>query len=69
MHGPTCILWAKLTRFSLKCNWTALGLSPTETRLHVPSVSPFQTANVGVFAPDHVFQIAAAQGGLLVIAK
>eukprot|EP01052_Picozoa_sp_SAG31_P045808 SAG31_NODE_8519_length_1437_cov_1.297459_1_plen_157_part_00 len=54
---------------TIDCNWTALGLSPTETKLHVPSVPPFQTANVGVFAPDHVFQIAAAQGGLLVIAK
>ena len=57
------------TSLSLACNWTALGLSPTTTKLHVPQVLPFQTENVGMFDPDHVFRISAAQGGLLVIAK
>ena len=57
------------TPLSLACNWTALGLSPPTTKLHVPQVLPFQTENVGVFNPDHVFQISAAQCGLLVIAK
>jgi hypothetical protein len=54
---------------SLTCNWTALGLSPTATKLHVPQLLPFQTQNVGVFDTDHVFQISSAQGGLLVIVK
>ena len=53
---------------SLECNWTALGLKPT-AKLHVPSLPPFQIHNVGVFAPDHVFEITAAQGGLLAILK
>eukprot|EP01050_Picozoa_sp_SAG11_P004901 SAG11_NODE_326_length_10708_cov_6.937035_2_plen_193_part_00 len=54
---------------SLQCNWTALGLSPTGTQLHVPMVPPFQLQNVGVFASNNSFEIAAVQGGLLVIVK
>jgi hypothetical protein len=54
---------------SLQCNWTALGLSPTTAKLHVPAVPPFQTQNTGVFSVDHVFEISASQGGLIVVIK
>lgn len=57
------------TPLSFTWNWTALGLSPSTTKLHVPLVAPFQTQNVGVFSVDHVFNISATQGGLLLIAK
>ena len=52
---------------TLSCNWTALGLSASSAKLHVPSLPPFQTENVGVFAVGHAFNISATQGGLLVI--
>ena len=56
------------TKLSMQCNWTALGLPPT-AKLHVPAVPPFQTENVGIFPADHVFEITALQGGLLVVVK
>ena len=54
---------------SFAFNWTALGLSSTTTKLHVPLVAPFQTQNAGVFPTNQVFSISATQGGLLLIAK
>ena len=77
-HKPAALIvmadWSddlsnRTTMLSLTFNWTALGLLPDTTKLHVPLVEPFQTENVGVFSTDHVFNISATQGGLLLIAK
>ena len=54
------------TNVSLTFDWQALGLSKGDATLVAPVLKPFQLTG-GNFSTDHVFELNATHGGLLLL--